>query len=287
MDVEILKRAGLSDEEVESYKKEEYLRRFKETLTKSKYKCMTVKKLLNILPDVYDHSNKELILKSISSKRLSREQIVKLHKIMIELDNTTKKVKYNTKNKIDRVISRLVKNLNLKLSREWCLNDITHSRKLRRTRAYKFLKKSGIGKENYEKVLEMFNEDKEQKYLELLVRDDKAVQFLDTSYLLNNLEKEYWRMRVIEVLIKNNNLKEIESFYKKYPWEFVYATGRTKEQKCLSYIRNIINSINDFITNYNLKLLGISAWTFGELNSKKDIENLYDILNSQIDRNVG
>lgn len=283
----MLKKAGLSNKEIEKYKKEEIIRNFETSLSESKYKCMDINELFNTLSDIAEHPCKELILRNISNKNLNKNQVKKLYRIILELDNTTKNVKYNIKTKIDRVISRLVWSLNLELAREWGIKNLIHSRKLRRTKSFKLLKKIGIGKDNYDEVIKIFNKKREQKYLELLVRDDEAVKHLDTFYLLNNIKEEYWRARVIEVLISERDFKKIKEIYLDFSWEFIYASGRAKEPECLDYIRKIIKMIKDYNNINNLKILGISAWTFGELRSKKDIQYLKKIFDNKVKRNVG
>ena len=283
----MLKKAGLSNEEIEKYKKEEIIRNFETGLNESKYKCMDINELFNTLSDIAEHPYKELILRNISNKNLNKKKVKKLYRIILELDNTTKNVKYNIKTKIDRVISRLVWSLNLELAREWGIKNLIHSRKLRRTKSFKLLKKIGIGNDNYGEVLKIFNKKREQKYLELLVRDAEAVKNLDTLYLLNNIKEEYWRARVIEVLISERDFKKIKEVYLDFSWEFIYASGRAKEPECLDYIRNIVKKINDYNNINNLKILGISAWTFGELRSKKDIQYLKKIFDNKVKRNVG
>jgi hypothetical protein len=88
------------------------------------------------------------------------------------------------------------------------------------------------------------------------------VAAVDAVNLLALIEDDYWRMRIIEALLKTGEATGI-SFGSLYPYEFAWAVGRNKDTVLLPVLASLFdNHSND------LDFLSIYVWALGQLGAQ-------------------
>lgn|GEM_PF-2933522 len=80
---------------------------------------------------------------------------------------------------------------------------LTHKQRGWRTLEFSLLNQTDIcdNLSLINKVIDLYNLDKKEKYLKFLVQSPLAIQAIDGNFLMENLSEVYWRARVIEGLL--------------------------------------------------------------------------------------
>jgi len=159
------------------------------------------------------------------------------------------------------------------------LDDLNHRRKLRRLGAYNILRRIGLCKEWAPRLVERYRETGDQDLLTLIARSPEAIQSIDADWLLSELEEQYWRMRVIEVVIRNSG--QMGSKYaSSYPHEFVHAAGRSRATNLAPVIREVFLSHSS-----DWELLSLSAWALGLFGDREGLAEIRRILDRELATN--
>ena len=191
---------------------------------------------------------------------------------MKELDARASAVSSRERAKIDRTISRVRNALSTADQRQHARGDLSHSRKLRRVRAYRTLCRVGVGADLHDEMVERFEATGDERFLELIARDMDAVAITDVTWLLAELSDEYWRMRVIEYLIRQEPF-EAYRLAEDHPFEVIYAIGRA----CVQSLAELVGEVAELYPA-NPKIAGIAAWAFGRLGERARLDHLYIVL---------
>ena len=151
-----------------------------------------------------------------------------------------------------------------------------HSRKSRRNLGIEILKIVGVDKELAEQFIVQFRETGEQENLEMIARSPRIIPEIDFTFLLSNLNERYWRMRVIEaLLLEQNHLDPMLAY--QYPFEFTYATGRLQQSGNLPILEELLKN-----NHQDLEFLSIFAWTAGKLRARDVLEKAWKHAETQM-----
>jgi hypothetical protein len=108
----------------------------------------------------------------------------------------------------------------------------------------------------------------DQELLALIARSAEAIQATDVDWLLNELNDQYWRMRVIEGLVLMRD-ERVLHYVHTYPFEFVYAVGRLQAKEFAHVIRRVMRSHPK-----DCELLSLSAWALGKLADREGVAEI-------------
>lgn len=253
------------------------LEKLGDSLRMAEIRCLSSEVILSMIPSLWNAPEQELIYRRILEINFSNQDIKKIVAMLTELDKKADQAKGKVKRTIDRSIMKISDVLNGTEARSYFINELKHSRKHRRNKAYKALRRIGIGSELSKILFDQFQNNRDQEALELIARDKEAIQAVNIDILLDNIESEYWRMRVVESIIEQPvSEKMLLGVLKRYPWELIYAVGRTKQIKYLKHVKKVVNQHKS-----DLKILGIAAWTYGQLQARSELTKIRELYESE------
>lgn len=229
------------------------------TLEIAKIRCMPFEVLLGHLKQIHVTENASLIIYRFCEIEINSSQETSLITILQDLFEEADKLPSKDKARLDRYLQRLLRKISPQAAALIAGRFFEHPRKVRRQIAYNIFRNAGLTPDLAHKLLKLYQEHKEQDYLELIARCPTVVGSLDVDYILSELKNEYWRTRLIQLLIEQNGQK-VELIANRYPYEFVHAAGRTKDAKRLQLILNVFDG-----NKSDIKFLSIFAWCLGVL----------------------
>jgi hypothetical protein len=118
------------------------------------------------------------------------------------------------------------------------------------------------------RLLDIFNRTGDQECLNLIARYPIAIRDLDLPSLLEKVDDDYWRMRLVQAAIIADKPKAM-ALAATYPFEFLHAIGRLKDETLLPNMRELFEKHPD-----DLKFLSLYAWVLGQLRSRGELAAL-------------
>jgi hypothetical protein len=183
------------------------------------------------------------------------------------------------RSRADRKLLRVARALPKRMLYLHALEDLGHSRKLRRLGAYRALRDVGVSAEIAPFLITRFEETGDLEVLTLIARCPEAVCAVDVTYLLTHLDEDYWRARVIEGLLRKQDdraKKTLDAF----PREFAHAVGRCRETNWIPVLRAMI-SAEDVV------VLGTITWALGVLGDRQGLVTVREIVKNESRRFKG
>jgi hypothetical protein len=119
-------------------------------------------------------------------------------------------------------------------------------------------------------LIASFRRTGDEKMLELIARTPNVVADIDAEFLLDNLSEDYWRVRVLEVLLLAAPQRGVKQAVD-YPKEFIWALGRAKADSYAPLMERIVD-----VNRYDIGILSIYAWALGRLRAERELERLID-----------
>jgi hypothetical protein len=183
------------------FKRELDLQQLARTLSLAAIRCLSWEEIRPRLRSVWNDPQSEELILRVQEKDLSEQQGKELREEIKYLSAIAEQLHSRDRYTVDRRLMRLARALPQTELYEYALADLNHSRKLRRVGAYKILREVGVSRELAPRLVERYRETEDQDLLTLIARSPEAIQAVDVDWLLSELDKQYWRMRVIEGLI--------------------------------------------------------------------------------------
>jgi len=125
-------------------------------------------------------------------------------------------------------------------------------------------------------LLRSYCENQEQPLLQIIARKPEIVPELDVEFLLRSLEKQYWRMRIFEALIRHD-IERAVGLSASYPREFVDAVGRCRTISLSEVIRNLSVRYQD-----DLEFIALYVRTLGKIRDRNELGRVNAIVEQKI-----
>lgn len=238
------------------------------TLSLAEVRCLSFDELLSKieqLPEIGDTG--EIVFRACEYE-LSLNQAYSLAESVRRLSDTIDGLPSRRKPTYDRAVKRILSRLPAEVA--WPVTEpwLEHKRKFRRETAYAILRKTGVNDRAGLRLLKVYEKTRDQKALELIVRNPSATRDLDIEQVLPLFEDEYWRMRLVEAVLIDDEPKAL-ILASNFPREFTHAVGRQKRKNLLSELRNLFD-----LQSENLDFLSIYAWALGQLGEMHELQKL-------------
>ncbi|WP_416795502.1 hypothetical protein [Ciceribacter azotifigens] len=238
------------------------------TLSLAEVRSLPFDELLNSIEHLPDISNSAEIVFRACEYAPSLNQAYALAESVRRLAESVDGLPSRRKPPYDRAIMRILSRLPAEAA--WPVVDpwLEHNRKFRRETAYAILRKTGIDERAGLRLLEVFENTGDQKALELIARNPSATRTLDIRQILPLFEDEYWRMRLVEAVLVDDEPRAL-ILASDFPREFTHAVGRQKQKRLVPNLRSLFD-----LQSENLDFLSIYAWALGQLGALDEIGRL-------------
>jgi hypothetical protein len=250
------------------YRTEMAARQLSRTIEFASLRCLSPTEIMNKISgldgvdDQSDHVTRLLELK------LNRSEFRLLERVMTTLAQRAGEASSPLKNRIDRVLLRLVRALPSDAACRFVEPYVDHRLKTMRGRACSALRNKQISESIVEKLVEVFRKAGDQEALELIARNPERVPKVGGEFLLTNLKERYWRARVLEALLMHDRPTAL-ALAGRFPFEFTHAVGRTQDRTLLEPVRGLFEA-----NSKDIEFLSIYAYALGKLSAKGDLESL-------------
>ncbi|MEZ6072141.1 MAG: hypothetical protein R3C10_18265 [Pirellulales bacterium] len=212
-----------------------------DTISYAQFRCLSFNDLLERISSTIEHPDSMDYVGRLSEFNLDSASIDQLVTMMRELATRSEKCSSDVRARVDRVVLRLVKLLPSSEAQHFVEPFVKHPRKSRRSWAYRGLRNAKISSSMARTLVEAFYRSGDQEALTLIARQADAVLSVDANTLLVNLDEEYWRARVIEVLLTHDRRTAI-ALSDGYPYEFAHAVGRTEDKTLLQSVCKLFDA---------------------------------------------
>jgi hypothetical protein len=249
--------------------REWHLDKLARTLLLAEIRCLPWSAICARLLTVWSDDEAEGLIYRVREMTLSNREAEDLANAIKQISEAAESLRGGDQTRADRRLVRLALALPTDRLYEYALADLAHSRKLRRAGAYMALKKLGVSAELASKLILRFRETGDQDLLTLIARSPEAVHAVDVEFLLSHLGESYWRMRVIEALMRADD-DRANNMSAGYPREFAHAAGRCRDARWISAIRRLISP-------GDLEMLQTVAWALGVLGDSEGLAAVREI----------
>ena len=238
------------------------------TLSLAEVRSQPFDELLNSIERLPDISNSAEVVFRVCEYEPSRNQAYSLAESVRRLAEIVDGLPSRRKPTYDRAIRRILSRLPAEAA--WPVADpwLEHKRKFRRETAYAILRKTGIDEKAGSRLLEVFESTGDQTALELIARNPSATRALDVKQVLPLFEDEYWRMRLVEAILVDDETRAL-TLAADFPREFTHAVGRQKQKRLVPKLRDLLA-----LQSENLDYLSIYAWALGQVGALDEIGRL-------------
>jgi hypothetical protein len=261
------------------FKRELDLQQLARTLSLAAIRCLSWEEIRLRVHSVWNDPQSEELILRVQEMDLSQQQGEELSEEIKYLSRVAEQLHSRDRHTVDRRLMRLARALPQTELYDYALADLNHSRKLRRVGAYKILREVGISRELAPHLVERYRETEDQDLLTLIARFPEAIQAVDVDWLLSELDEQYWRMRVIEGLIRNQD-QTATRYMSSYPHEFVHSIGRCRATILGPAIHEVVRTHPS-----DWDLLSLAAWALGMLGDRTGLAEISQLLERELAAN--
>jgi hypothetical protein len=208
---------------------------------------------------VWDDGSASQIVYRACQESFSDNQILALAESVRRLAHAAEDLPGSARSKalsaVRQILARMPMHIAGPIVEPW----LTYKYKFRREIAYRIFRGTGVAAEVGPRLLAAFHRNGDQECLQLIVRSPAAVAAVDAADILALIEDDYWRMRIIEPLLKTKEFAGV-SFSLFYPYEFAWAVGRNKDTALLPILASLFDSHSN-----DLDFSSMYVWAFGQL----------------------
>lgn len=249
------------------------IQQLEHTIEFAKFRCIPISKIIHNLSkykagDFVDH-----YLSRLSEVKLTNKEYNQLIESIDKIIDSYSTLSSKEKIKVENFISRLIIYLPSKLRYKYFDIFINCTRKTGRKIAYKAIYENSPNKNKVLLLVSIYLKKREQEALKAIIYSPIKLDLETISLLLEKIDEEYWKARLIENVLRNKQ-KEISSIYLKYPFEFVHAVGRIGNKEYLNMTKEAFEE-----NKGDLDFLSIYAYTLGKLGAKKELTFLGNYIN--------
>jgi hypothetical protein len=253
------------------------LRKLDQTIQFARLRCLSPEEIIDRIAEREEGDDANAYVYRLSEVRLADDQIECLVDAMNRLARRSENAPSKLKARLDRTILRLVRLLPSDLANHFTEPFLDHPRKARREWVYSALREKHISQPVTVKLLEVFQKTGDQEALQLIARNPERVSEGWADFLLENLDEEYWRARVLEALLLHDRETALLLSHL-YPIEFAHAVGRTEDQSLLDPLCELFDQNRD-----DLEFLSIYAYALGKIGGEGQLQSLEEFVASTRD----
>jgi len=215
----------------------------------------------------------EDIVEALILHRLAKRDSNRFFRLLCTLAEAADRLPSRDKAAADRRLEMWMRLLPQSEALNLAMRFRSHQRKARRDIAERTLKRVGVDPAIAAFLLAEYQTTRSQSCLEMIARSPRAVLSVDAEYLLANLDDSYWRMRVIEGLLRESR-RRAYALSRKYPFEFIYAVGRLGLHEALPRLRSLFRDHSE-----DMEYLSLYSWTLEQLGANRDLCSLQRFVN--------
>jgi hypothetical protein len=248
-----------------------FLDNLERTIRFAEIRCVPRETILRQVldPDEWGKQGVDALLYRAGELQLTDAELARLVDGMTHLAWKTEDASPEIKHTTEVVILRLMRLLPARLAARFASPYLDHKRKGRRRWAYATLGNKPLTRAQSNRLANVFKRTGDKTILGTITRTPQCVQMIGANYLLDKLSAKkdrHWRGRVLQCLLTYDRGFAI-SLANRYPWEFVYAIGRTEDS---SLAPNLADSLKNGPTNQ--EFLSIYAWALGKVGARSDLQ---------------
>jgi hypothetical protein len=247
------------------------------TIRYARLRCLSLDEIVDRIARLDEGDSKTDYVHRLSEMELTDSELERLVDAMDLLAQRSENAPSKLKLKLDRTLLRLVRLLPSDLANRFAEPFVDHRRKARRRWAYAALRQKQISQAIAAKLLKVFHETGDQDALQLIARNPERVPEIGAEVLMESLDEEYWRARVVEALLLHDRQSAL-SLCDQYPFEFAHAAGRVEDTSLLDPLCELLDDNRD-----DLEFLSIYAYALGKLRGKDELESLEEYIASAYD----
>jgi len=257
-----------SSPEIAAAHRESQFAELARTLDMAEIRCISFDQLLTRIEKLWDDESASQIVYRACQESFSDNQILALAESVRRLAYAAEDLPSSARSKalsaVKQILARMPMHIAGPIAEPW----LTHKYKFRRELAYRIFRGTGVAAEVGPMLLAAFHRSGDQECLQLIARSPAAVAAVDVADLLALIEDDYWRMRIMEALLKTKGATGV-SFRSLYPYEFAWAVGRNKDTALLPILVSLFdNHSND------LDFLSIYVWALGQLGAQDHLSRV-------------
>jgi hypothetical protein len=242
------------------------------TIRLGEIRCLSFEVLLSRIERLWlDSAASELVFR-LCEEDFSHNELHALGDAIRRLANVVENLPAATKSTMDRAIRRVLCRMPPEIACPIVEPWLEHKRKLRREIAYRVLRDVGVTTDVGPRLLAVFQRTYDQDALKLIARNPGAAASSDADAVLEGLDEEYWRMRMLEALLSVDP-DRASALKSRYPREFVWAIGRKKAFEFLP----VIKALSDSLTP-DLDFLSLYGWALGQLGASDNLQQLKETI---------
>lgn len=243
-----------------------------QTIRMAEVRCLPFDVLLKRIEHLWDCEAAGEVVYRACSEPFSHNQMLALAESARRLADAIDDLPSSLKAKSDRAVKRILSRMSAEIASPIVVPWLDHDRKLRREIAYRVLRDTGLSAEFGPRLLDIFGRSGDQECLKLLARNPAALAAVNFQTVLEKIEEEYWRMRVVQsvLLIEPERGRSLSA---RNPHEFVWAVGRLKDASLLPDLRRLLE-----VHASDLNFISIYAWCLGQLGATEDLAELRNLV---------
>ncbi len=251
------------------------------TIELSKFKCKSEKELVNelIAEPILLFNENPMIFDILSSRDLCKESIKKLTKHIKNIIVNGEQIPSKNKYKVDSLLKKLSPILPSEIEFKFACEFIKHNRKNRREKGFSIFKYHNFSNQELVDLLNLYKSLKNQELLRYIARNIYVTElpFEDYKYIIDEIDDDYWKCRIIEFLIENDIDNQLKTIINKYPLASIRAMGRKKKKVVLKYVKQTFTNFLD-----DADSLGLIFWALGQIGDYQEIQKLEDELKKHL-----
>ncbi len=238
------------------------------TFVRARVRVLRFSELVERIPGLLSDPDREEIIRRFREIEMNPTGGAVLLPAIQAFAEVSERLPSRDRARADAIVGRLSRTLPPPLGVPFALREVHHPRMKRREHAFKVLRDVDVPVDCLGDLVAGFQQTSDQKFLQLIARKPVLVVASDAKYLLSNLDERYWRMRVIESLLRAR-VEGCEQFRDEYPYEFAHAVGRSH---AFTYAANLHALLPAH--EQDPEFVAIYTWAMGVLGDKEAIEQV-------------
>lgn len=274
----LLARSEISDELFRKITAHSTVVSARRTLALAKIRCLPFnEKLRRLKMGLEEQFFDELVL-AVSESERSIRQNLQLASITASLAKKSDRLPTSERAQLDRRVAKLLRELPSDLARPIILKYLSDRLKQRRQIGLKCIKAEAIDNGFAQFLWDRFRETGDNALLKVILGKPIPLSILDPRKLIDSFEEDYWKMRVIEAMLKADAGRGA-AFAASHPRLFIWACGRLRNRQMTSAVIDCLLRASDKVA-----LIDIAAWALGKLGAAKDLVRLEALLDEMSDQ---
>lgn len=245
----------------------------RKTLALAKVRCLPFKEKLRRLKKGLDEEHFDELAFAVGEAELSKRQNAELATMVANLAKRSVHLRSSERARLDRRVGKLLRILPFDLARPIVLELLSEPLKQRRQIALKGIRSEAMDDHFVQFLWKRFRETGDDALLKVILVRPIPIDALDPRRLIDSLDEDYWKMRVIEATLKADRNRGVE-FADSHPLQFIWACGRLKDRRMTSSVVDCLSSVPD-----KVGLIDIAAWALGKLGAAGELTKLEALLN--------